>query len=81
VFRIVAGTLFVGLGLYMALITVQGIQEGVLIWPSKYEPHLAVHRATQPTSFWIAAIAWTLTCGWMIYAAIAEIFYARRLPK
>jgi hypothetical protein len=81
VFRIVVGTLFVVLGFYVAVITVQRIQSGVLIWPSNYEPHLSVHRTTQPTSFWVAAIAWIVMCGWIIYAAIAEILYARRMPK
>jgi hypothetical protein len=80
-FRIIVGTAFVALGIYVAIITVQGAQSGVLMWPSKYEPHLWVHRITQPASFWIAAIAWTVMCGWILYAAIAEILFATRMPK
>ena len=81
VFRIVIGTLFIVVGFYVTVITVQGIQSGVLIWPTKYEPHLSVHRTIQPVSFCVAAIAWIVMCGWIIYAAIAEILYARRMPK
>ena len=81
VFRIIVGTAFVALGIYVAVITVQGLQTGVLMWPSKYEPHGWVHRMTQPTSFWTAAIVWTAMCAWLLYASIAEILYATRMRK
>jgi hypothetical protein len=39
VFRIIVGTAFVALGIYVAVIIVQGLETGVLMGPSKYELH------------------------------------------
>ena len=80
-FRIVLSTLLIALGVWVAVITLQGLHSGILVWPSRYEPHVRIDRVAQPKVFWIAAVVWFVICAWLIYASVAEILYATREHK
>lgn len=80
-FRVIFSTLLIALGVWVAVITVEGLQSGSLIWPSRYQPHIRVDRLTHPTIFWITAVVWFGICVWMVYTSVAEILYATRRHK
>jgi hypothetical protein len=80
-FRIVLSTLFIALSLCVAVITVEGIRMGILMWPSRYEPHILVNRLLQPGAFWVAGVVWSTVWVWMFYASVAEIVYTMRARK
>jgi hypothetical protein len=81
VFRVVFSGVLIALGIWIAVITVEGFRSGSLIWPSRHHPHIFVERIGQPTAFWTAAVVWITVCTWMLYASVAEILYATRDRK
>src|SRR5678815_1473253 len=77
-FRITVSALFIMLCVWLAVITVEGVHNGILIWPSKYQPHIRVERNSHPTLFWITAAIWFAICIWLVCSSVAEILYATR---
>src|SRR5258705_12667744 len=79
--RIVFSALFIALSLCVAVLTVVGIRMGILMWPSRYEPHILVNRLLQPGAVWVAGLVWSTVWVWMFYASVAEIVYTMRARK
>jgi hypothetical protein len=80
-FRIIVGALFLALSLWAFVGTIEGIQSGVLMWPSRHQPSRYVNRVLHPRAFWTVASIWLGLSTWMFYASTGEIIYAIRLRE
>jgi hypothetical protein len=76
--RAILAVLFLVLGIYLALITVDGLRTGILQFPGR-NPHIDVYRELRPGTFWSIAVFWVAVSIWILSMSIAELTNAFRV--